>query len=213
MFRRAHRVVLAVTVVASVAMVGSVAYGVTGIGHDKVINGCYKSSNGGLRVIDPPADSCHRSETPISWNRTGPQGPKGDPGPSGQPGGPGPTGPRGPSDAFADRFGQVAVPATGSAQPYSRTLAPGSYVFTATFRAIAHEGATNAECELVAGAQVMDTKNIDLDGNDDRKVVTLLATRTLTEPTRIRLDCGVTFGAAYAISHGQVVALQVAEIH
>lgn len=34
MFGRAHRVVLAVTAVASVAMVGSVAYGVTGIGDD-----------------------------------------------------------------------------------------------------------------------------------------------------------------------------------
>jgi hypothetical protein len=198
---RVHRVVLAVTAVASVAMVGSVAYGVTGIGDEQVINGCYKSSNGGLRVIDRPTDRCHRSETAISWNRTGPQGPQGDPGP------------RGPSDAFADRFGQVDVPATDSAEPYSRTLGPGSYVFTATFRAFAHEGATNAECSLAAGNRHLDSKNINLDAIADRKVVTLLAATTLTEPTLIRLRCGTTFGAGYVITHGQVVALQVAEIH
>jgi hypothetical protein len=201
MLRRAHRVVLAVAAVASVATVGSVAYGVTGIGGDEVIKGCYKSSNGALRVIDRASDRCHRSETSISWNRTGPQGPQGDPGP------------RGPSDAFADRFGQTEVPASSFAQPYSRTLDPGNYVFTATFRAIAPQGATNAHCALVAGFQEMDSKNINLDGNADRKVVTLLATRTLTEPTRIRLTCSTTFGASYSISHGQVVALQVAEIH
>jgi lipopolysaccharide/colanic/teichoic acid biosynthesis glycosyltransferase len=34
-----------------------------------VINGCYKSGNGQLRVIDPATDSCHPSETAISWSQ------------------------------------------------------------------------------------------------------------------------------------------------
>jgi hypothetical protein len=39
---------------------------VAAIGGAGVINGCYKSANGQLRVIDPATDRCHPSETPIS---------------------------------------------------------------------------------------------------------------------------------------------------
>ena len=48
-----------------------------------VINGCFKTMSGDLRVIDPSTESCLPSETAISWNQTGPAGqpgPKGDPG-------------------------------------------------------------------------------------------------------------------------------------
>jgi hypothetical protein len=72
----------------------------------------------------------------------------------------------------------------GVAEPYTRTLDPGSYVFIVTFRAIASAGATNAECWLGAGISNVDIKNIDLDAINDRKVVTMLGTRTLAEPTR-----------------------------
>src|SRR2546423_8971869 len=86
-----------------------------------------------------------------------PQGAKGDPGergPQGIQGNTGDVGPRGPSDAFANTFGQTAVPAPGSAvQPYARTLDPGSYVFIATLRVIASGGATNLACDLIAGDQ------------------------------------------------------------
>jgi hypothetical protein len=41
-----------------------------------VINGCVSKSRGAVRVVTPPAH-CSRSETPISWNITGPQGPQG----------------------------------------------------------------------------------------------------------------------------------------
>jgi len=149
-----------------------------------------------------------------------PQGAKGDagaPGPQGiqgDKGNPGDVGPRGPSDAFANSFGQTAVPAPGSAaQPYARTLDPGSYVFIATLRVLASAGGTNLECVLIAGNQEMDSKNLDLDAIDDRKVLTLVATRTLNAPTQIRLACQALTGPGYTISHGQVVALQVAAIH
>jgi hypothetical protein len=78
MHTRFRRVALAVTAVAVVAIAGGVTYAVADIGGGGVINGCYKSQNGQLRLIDPATDSCHPSETAISWSQTGPQGPKGD---------------------------------------------------------------------------------------------------------------------------------------
>ena len=80
MRRRFRRVVLAITAVAVVAIAGGVTYAVADIGGGGVINGCYKSQNGQLRLIDPATDSCHPSETAISWSQTGPQGPAGPPG-------------------------------------------------------------------------------------------------------------------------------------
>jgi hypothetical protein len=86
MRRRFRRVAVAVTAVVAVAIAGGVTYAVADIGSGGVINGCYKSQNGQLRLIDPATDSCRPSETPISWSQTGPQGPPGPPGPQGPPG-------------------------------------------------------------------------------------------------------------------------------
>jgi hypothetical protein len=89
MRRRIRRVALAMTAVVVVAVAGGVTYAVAEIGSGGVINGCYKSVNGQLRLIDPATDSCHPSETPISWGQTGTQGPPGPPGPKGDKGDPG----------------------------------------------------------------------------------------------------------------------------
>jgi hypothetical protein len=94
---RIRRVALAVTAVVIVAIAGGVTYAVADIGGGGVIDGCYKSQNGQLRLIDPATDSCHPSETAISWSQTGPQGPKGDKGDKGDPGAQGATGPQGPA--------------------------------------------------------------------------------------------------------------------
>jgi hypothetical protein len=56
-----------------------------------VVHGCYKKSGGMLRVIDSAADQCDKSETPLTWNQTGPQGLQGPPGPPGSQGPPGQT--------------------------------------------------------------------------------------------------------------------------
>lgn len=89
MHKRMRRVALAVAAVVVVAIAGGVTFALAVVGGGGVINGCYKSQNGQLRLIDPATDSCHPSETAISWSQTGPQGPKGDPGPPGPPGPPG----------------------------------------------------------------------------------------------------------------------------
>ena len=88
MRRHFSRVVIAVTAVVVVAIAGGVTYAVADIGGSGVINGCYKSQNGQLRLIDPASASCNPSETAISWNQTGPQGPAGPQGSAG------PQGPR-----------------------------------------------------------------------------------------------------------------------
>src|SRR6188508_3025585 len=94
MHGRFRRVAVAVTAVVLVAIGGGVTYAVADIGGGGVINACYKSQNGQLRLIDPATDHCLPSETGISWGQTGtqgppgpagPQGPKGDKGDPGQP--------------------------------------------------------------------------------------------------------------------------------
>jgi hypothetical protein len=99
-----------------VAAVGLAMVGLLSADTAAAINGCYKSQNGQLRVINPVTDTCLPSETPISWSQTGPQGPKGDPGPpgaagtpgapgaKGDPGAMGPVGPAGPPGGPAPRI-------------------------------------------------------------------------------------------------------------
>jgi hypothetical protein len=89
MSRRIRRVALTVTAVVVVAIAGGVTYALADIGSGGVINGCYKSQNGQLRLIDPASDHCLPSETAISWGQTGTQGPPGPPGPKGDKGDPG----------------------------------------------------------------------------------------------------------------------------
>src|ERR1041384_2375829 len=103
MRRRFSRATLASAAFAIGAIAGGVTYAVADIGGGGVINGCYKSQNGQLRLIDPATDHCLPSATAISWNQRGPQGPPGPTGPAG-PTGPrgrrgdtGPTGPAGPT--------------------------------------------------------------------------------------------------------------------
>jgi hypothetical protein len=129
MRRRIRRVALAVTAVAAVAIAGGVTYAVAQVGSGGVINGCYKSQNGQLRVIDPATDSCLPSETPISWSQTGPQGPKGD---KGDPGPQGPAEPPGPTGATGPPGPQGATGPTGPQGPPGLSGLPPIDRFTPT---------------------------------------------------------------------------------
>jgi len=62
---------------------------------EDVIYACYKKANGKMRTVNNPSE-CKSSESPISWNITGPQGPQGEQGPKGDKGDTGDTGLQGP---------------------------------------------------------------------------------------------------------------------
>ena len=75
-----------------------------------VIQGCYSSSTGNLRI----ASSCERSETAISWNQDGPVGPTGPAGPAGQAGAAGLAGKAGtPGPRGETGLIRVKIPAGG----------------------------------------------------------------------------------------------------
>jgi hypothetical protein len=137
-------------VVVSAAVVGAAGIAQltqASVGSGGVIQGCYKTQNGQLRVIDPATQVCLPSETLISWSQTGPVGPQGPIGPQGPQGptGPkgdkgdhgveGPTGPRGPSDAYDGfRFPGNNILVTGTNAARTRVLAfnlpAGSFAIT-----------------------------------------------------------------------------------
>ena len=94
-------------VAASAAAVGAVAVaGITMAQGSGVINACFKSQNGQLRLVSS-AGACLPSEQPMSWNQEGVQGPQGPQGPQGA------QGERGPSDAW-DVWRQNLVSITGT---------------------------------------------------------------------------------------------------
>jgi hypothetical protein len=94
MNRRQASLLAAVSGCAATLLVGGIAWAAIP-GDGGVINACYKSQNGQLRLIDPATEHCLPSETSISWSQTGPQGLQGATGPPGAKGDPGPPGPAG----------------------------------------------------------------------------------------------------------------------
>ena len=120
-----------------------------------VIEGCYQKNKGDLRVIDTSnGGNCNPSETPLSWNQTGPTGATGARGPTGTTGptgAKGPTGTTGTSDGAeagtgntttinaGDTFHAVAGTTTG-------TLPAGDYLFEANVYVIPVGGPVEAEC-------------------------------------------------------------------
>jgi hypothetical protein len=76
---RANALLLAVTIVA-IAAAGSIVYASIPDSNG-VIHGCYKTNKGDLRVVESEAQ-CAATETPISWNQSGPPGAPGTAGPT-----------------------------------------------------------------------------------------------------------------------------------
>ncbi len=77
----------------------------------QTIYACAKNSNGRLRVVSA-ANQCRNSETPISWNSTGPEGPQGGVGPQGPQGDIGLEGPTGIPGSSGTMFQFVGVTTT-----------------------------------------------------------------------------------------------------
>jgi hypothetical protein len=97
--------------VAVLIAAGGIGYGVAraDIPDSGIINGCYNTRTGILRVIDLSGhQSCNPGETALSWNQVGPQGPAGPQGPTG------PAGPPGPALASIDQLNGIACDGVAS---------------------------------------------------------------------------------------------------
>jgi hypothetical protein len=102
--RRRNRRVVTITAALAVAL-GSVGVATATIPDSGgVINACYKSKKGAVRVIDAPSVSCVTGETQLWWKTSGPQGPQGAPGAQGTAGPSGPAGPQGGSGISSTEF-------------------------------------------------------------------------------------------------------------
>jgi hypothetical protein len=88
--RRPTKILLGAAAVGAIGVTAGIALAAIP-GADGTIQGCYKKSNGQLRVVEASAD-CRRSEVAISWSQ---KGQKGDPGAAGAPGSPGTPGTNG----------------------------------------------------------------------------------------------------------------------
>jgi hypothetical protein len=91
-------------------------------GSSGMINGCYVSGQGQLRVIDTEnGETCKKNETALSWNEQGEQGDTGAAGPAGPAGAQGPAGPAGPAGATGPQGPKGVDGAVGPQGPQGAT--------------------------------------------------------------------------------------------
>lgn len=109
-----------------------------------VINGCYKTQNGQLRVIDSSTQSCAKGEIALSWNQVGPQGLTGATGAAGPQGATGAPGPQGVTGATGATGAIGPNGATGAAGPKGDTGATGAVGSTGPAGAAGTDGAPGA---------------------------------------------------------------------
>jgi hypothetical protein len=141
-----------------------------------------------------------------------PPGPPGAPGTPGAPGAPGAPGPAGPSDAFtrntfAGNVNLSTIPAAVS----SLSLGPGSYVFIASVRLLSTTAtASNADCFIQPiGLANSNFSNVNVDGNQDRKIVSLNYAVTLASANTVQLNCEITAGGAVKADEVFFTAIKV----
>lgn len=92
--------------VVAAAVASSVGIAVAAVPTDGVIDSCYSTRTGNVRIVDPAVESCKSSEQALAWNQTGPQGIQGIQGPQGETGGRGDEGAQG----FAGAAGAAGAP-------------------------------------------------------------------------------------------------------
>ncbi|WP_197287789.1 hypothetical protein [Streptomyces apocyni] len=99
-------------------VLGSIAYATD---DEDVIHACVSDGNGRTRIVESP-DACRPNESPVSWNKEGPQGPAGPQGPQGEPGPAGPEGPQGPPGPSGFSGHEIVSDSTEVAAPGEQTL-------------------------------------------------------------------------------------------
>jgi len=115
-----------------------------------VYHGCFKKSDGNIRIIDSNATSCSSNEIEMTWSQQGPPGQPGAPGTAGQ------TGPRGPSDAYVKdqkgSFGAVTISTTAPTTILTLSaLPPGNYVVNSSAAISGPSGFAVTSCKLTNG--------------------------------------------------------------
>jgi hypothetical protein len=105
-----------VALAATVAAGSGLAFALEG-DTGNLVNGCYRTKDGTLRVLTNTAQCDPKQETAIQWNKQGPMGPAGPAGLQGPAGPTGPAGPQGPAGPTGPAGPEGPTGATGPAGP------------------------------------------------------------------------------------------------
>ncbi|MFY9837891.1 MAG: hypothetical protein WAK55_15775 [Xanthobacteraceae bacterium] len=183
---------------------------------DGVIHGCYRNSDGNLRVVNDPT-SCRHDETALSWNQTGPQGP---PGPIGAPGPQGPQGVPGTSASSHAYEASNTHELPEDTYLVGLTLPPGEYVVWSTIDFYEdNNGNANTQCAIWTGSEANpqqhfhysageDTAIFSGNNRNDQYFATLMAAVVLTaSENQVLVYCYPGGGKGYA--NGQIIATAV----
>jgi hypothetical protein len=162
-------IILITIAAAALALAGGVAYAIIPDSQG-VIHACYKTENGQLRVVD--GDGCTPSETPLSWNQTGPPGPPG------------------PSHVFIAKADLPVALGTSDTSVVALSVPAGSYAISAKVVVIGVPA--NGSCLLTTGDLSLGTL-----GNG-YAVLALQDAAAFTSQTVIRLACKSTVSPAFA---------------
>jgi hypothetical protein len=181
-----------------------------------VIHGCYRNSDGNLRVVNDPT-SCRHDETALSWSQTGPQGPQGPVG------APGPQGPQGvPGTSASSHAYEASNTHELPEDTYlvGLTLPPGEYVVWSTIDFYEdNNGNANTQCAIWTGSEANpqqhfhysageDTAIFSGNNRNDQYFATLMATVVLTDSeNQVLVYCYPGDGKGYA--NGQIIATAV----
>ncbi len=215
--RRVRHAAITAGVAVALTAAGAIAYAAIP-DQGGAIHGCYDTTLGRLRVIDPASanpllNKCLPIETAISWNQTGPQGTPGAQGPQGQQGPKGDTGAQGqkgdPGDPAAMPHLYSGHSSTGqqfvSGTPMtvmSVTVPTGQYEIQARLTA------SNGGPAGVEGICLLSINGVDGPSNDfllgggAGSPVDILAQQTATGPTVLTISCQAIGQAVYGVSGG-----------
>jgi len=173
-------------VIVGVVAVSGVGVAVASIpGTDGVIHGCYPS-NGNLRVVNSPSETCKSNETSLDWNAQGPSGATGQQGPSG------PAGPPGPSSAQSISPGVVVL--SGRTTVGTMSVDAGAYAIQA--KTVVADDASESVyvfCFLDVNNPADEDISATMVGTGSaRQTVALQMTHTFTSGGAITLSCRPT---------------------
>jgi hypothetical protein len=167
-----------------------------------VIDGCYDSGNGKLRVIDTAAgEVCRSSETALSWNQTGQQGPAGL---------------RGPSDGYAARLLPFQAKNIDSADINVLTLSlpAGDYILSLSARVERTQtGTTSVFCDFRVGGGPFPNGYLEnLDGTGDVATIAATTGLSLSSTKDVHLTCRAFGDSGTQVSLADLTAIRVGKL-